>query len=268
MIALTAAKHALTALWTRPLHVLLSCVVDIAFLFLYGFITQFPREQLFIAAGNLTQTFSTLLSAAAATYTTPSLMQLFFDKTALPFTLMILFWIVILLLIVYALYSVFQGFAWKLAAGTPLGQFAKLCAAWFVPISILNLVVTVIDLRAILVQQVTEQAASTIPHTIFVILIAITVYFFILATAIIKDSWKHASKMAFVLGTRKLDTLIPAAALLVGTVLVVNALIMWTFVQNSIAGSILGILLVFPGLFVIRVYIARVMEALHARQHA
>jgi hypothetical protein len=268
MIALTSAKHALTELWKRPLHVLLSCVLDILFLFAYGLLTQFPRNEIFSSAANLTQTFSNILTNAAVTYNTPSMLQLFFDKTAIPYTLSILFWIVVLLLIVYALYALFQGFAWKIAAGTPLAQFAKISAAWFVPLGLLNLTVTIIDLRAILVQQVTQQPASTIPHTLFVIILCVVAYFFILATAIVKDSWKHASKMAFVLGTRKLDTLLPAAALLVGTILVANALIMWTFAQNNIAGSMLGVILVFPGLFAIRTYLAHVMEALHDRQHA
>jgi hypothetical protein len=268
MIALTEAKHALNTLKTRPLHVLLSCVVDIAFLFLYGFITQFPRDQAFSAATKLEQVFSQLLANASTTYDTPSMLRLFFDRLALPHVLNILFWLFVLLLILYILYALFQGFAWKLAAGTDMVSYAKLSAFWLAIIGVLYLCTAIIDMRAILVQSLTQQPASQIPHIVFQTITIILLYFFTLATGLLKDSWKHANKNAFHLGTRGILNVIPAAALLIGVVLVLNAFLMWLFNQHQLVGVIVGVLTIFPGLFLARVYISFVTEKLHARQHA
>lgn len=268
MIALNEAKHALTTLKTRPLHVLLSSIVDIVFLFVYGFVTQYPRDQAFSSAIKLEQVFSQLLANASTTYDTPSMLRLFFDRLALPHVLNILFWLLVLLLILYVLYALFQGFAWKLAAGTDMAAYAKLSAFWIGIIGITYLITAIIDMRAILVQSITEQPASTVPHLAFQIITVIFLYFFILATGLLKDSWTRANKNAFRIGTRSILFLIPPAALLIGAILVLNAFLMWLFTHNNLVGIIVGVLTIFPGLFVARVYIARVTEALHAHQHA
>lgn len=268
MIALTAAKQAFHALKTRPLHVLLSSAVDILFLFLYGFLTQYPRDNAFTSALKLEQAASQLLANANAAYDTPSMLQLFFDRLALPHALSVLFWLLILLLTAYVLYALFQGFAWKLASGTNLAAYAKLTAFWFGLLGIAYFITAVIDMRAILVQTLTQQTPSSLPHTILTIITYVLLALFLLATGALTTSWKHANTTALRIATLNITQLIPPAVLLVASTFVFNAILMWLFTHNQLVGIIVGVLTIFPGLFAARVYITRVTEAIHARQHA
>lgn len=268
MNAISGLGNALRALWANPTLLIFSAMIDAAFFIVYGFFTQPVRDQLFNNAVLLTNVVGEALQQAGQRFETPSVLSMLTAPLAKPHFIGVILWLLVLMVVGYVLYVIFQGIAWRLALQHKrkgfMTQFALLNIPWFIIVGTLYFLLTVIDLRSAIVLAITKESASAIPRSIILGLISLSFYFAIISYGQLHShGWKKAFKLSFSHGIGKIVKYLPPAALLAIIYIIVNFLLVYLFRINQALGFIIGIILFLPLLYLSRIYIYKIVRDEH-----
>lgn len=245
----------------NPYILVFSAIIDTAFLFLYGFLTQPVRDQILNNAVFLADVTGSTLQAAGRTLETPSLMEVLFAPAAKPHLIGVILWMLVLLVVAYAIYVIIQGLAWRVAsnsAGKKISwtQFALLNIPWFIIGGILYFFLTVIDLRAVIVEAMTNTPVSAVTRSIFLGLFSLTIYFALISYGELQQhNWKKAFTNSFKRGIGKITTILPATLVIIVLFLIINYILILLFNLNQAIGFIVGLVILLPTLFWSRILI-------------
>ncbi|MEM4253960.1 MAG: hypothetical protein QXR48_01045 [Candidatus Woesearchaeota archaeon] len=201
-------------IWKKGWYVPASAVLDVLFLVLYGFMTS----QLFDKLTEHVIVIGTLLTEqmrAVADRTRPAIIDALFQPPVSRYTWQFVALLVILAIVVFVLFCVFQGLAWFIAARLTgsrthwrkyLLVFARINLLWAGLYFFWQVADTVFNLRRVAVEKITGQiiAGSGI---VMQVLLAVLIYFAIVSYALL------GIRKAFVVGTRKIIVLLPAVVI-------------------------------------------------------
>ncbi len=259
-----AVRHAVHVFATQPWLILLSSLLDVLFLFVYGFVTAFPRNDLIVNGLNLASAISQVLQTAASRYEVPTLTQVLFDPVAKPHLFGVIMWLLALFIASFLVYVIFQAAVWKLA-GLPrkwtahFVQFVQVNLVWLSLLGLLRVVLMIVDLRNTMAQALTDIPASPVLHYVVLVVMALVAYMMIISYGMLANhSWwnaiKHAIKHAFTL-----RVLTPCLALLVCFALV-NFSLRWVLLSSETFGVLLSAVVVFPLIYFARLYIVNAVS--------
>lgn len=201
-------------IWKKEWYVPASAVLDVLFLVLYGFMTS----QLFDKLTEHVIVIGTLLTEqmrAVADRTRPAVIDALFQPPVSKYTWQFVALLVILAIVIFVLFCVFQGLAWFVAARLTglrmhwrkyLLVFARISLLWAGLYFFWQVADTVLNLRRIAVEKITGQVISG-SGVVMPVLLAILVYFAIVSYALL------GIKNAFVVGTKKIMVLLPAVVI-------------------------------------------------------
>jgi hypothetical protein len=270
--ALRNAFASVRAIVRQPWLVLLSTLLDVAFLFVYGFLTQPIRDVLTIDFTNLASVLGQALQQAGQRYETPSIFSLLFAPDASPYFWGTVFWMVVWGLIAYVLWALVQGGVWRIAAGTAgekrgagtyLWEFGVLNAWWGLIFVVAKSAVDVLDLRSALVQSITRVAGWVVPAWARFAFLCIFAFFVLLSYALLSGHrGVNAFKRAF--GVERILAFIPSAAVLAVAFVAVYAIARFILnplvAANEALGLILTIVVLGPLAFACRVFVSRSLQ--------
>ena len=253
---------ALKLVAANPLIIIFSALLDALFLFMYGFATQPVRDRLFLNAAQLAEVAGQTLQAQQ--FQSQSLLSILF-MSGKTYTLAILFWLFVLLLVIYVIYTLLQGTSWHVAAQTAgcsrqwkeyVSHFALLNIPWFLILGLLFFALTIVDLRAAIAGPVEGSLAALIPNIALIGLMAVVAYLAVLSYADLQQhSWEKSFKNSFRRGTNRFFQLFPAILVLIVAIVIVNFALTQLSRISPAAALVVGIALVLPFLFFVRVYI-------------
>jgi hypothetical protein len=170
-------RRAIDGVRRHPELVGIALVLDVAFLLVYGFVTQPIRNMMFNHAFIFMQSVSQQIQAATSTLSQPSMMELLLaDKAS--FT-GIAFWMLVLWLTALILYSVIEGTAWRLLQGQPkpweVWRFGVAQLPWFLIGGVVIVLTITWGLRGAAVAAMTKTTVSTAPEWILLGVLAIVI---------------------------------------------------------------------------------------------
>jgi hypothetical protein len=201
-------------IWSKAWYVPASALLDILFLVLYGLMTAqiFDKltEHVFVIG-----TLATEQMNAVAGRARPAVIDVLFQEPVSRYTWQFIALLVLLAVVVFVLFCVFQGLAWFAAAKLAgskmhwrkyLLVFARISALWAGLYFLWQCADTVLNLRRIAVE---KMAGQIMPESGFVmpILLGVLVYFAVVSYSLLEI------KKAFAVGARKISLLLPAVVI-------------------------------------------------------
>jgi len=268
-------SHACRLLLQTPLFAIFSTILDTLFLVCYGFFTQPARDTLLVYAQNFVTAVSGVLQEAGARYETPSMMELAMSPAARPYLNGILWWMLVLFIIAFVLYVLFQGTAWRAAAEllrsrtswqAYLAKFALLNAAWFIIFGIVKVIMDTIDLRSALMQSITQTPGWVVPVQLRFAIFGALAYFALISYGELHHRpWKEAFKEAFRRGIKQFTTFLPFILIAVIIFLALQYVIFPLIIapasaMNPALGLTLGIAILGPTAFWLRLTITALVS--------
>jgi hypothetical protein len=265
MNALKTFLKSLKRSFVKPQFLIGSIVLDMAFLFLVGFVMPFIRPFIDHHATSLHQIIAGSIQAAGAGTQAPSIMSLIFQDIAQPFLVGVIFWLLVSLVVIYLLYVVVSGTAWWLGqwrAGHKkkwkifFPEFAWLNVRWFPILALLWILYTIIDVRFVAILSSTQVEPSRALHWIVGIISIYIFYVMIVsysrlthfkAEKAFKGSWKQAlKKNVWITGL-----------IIVVLFVLLQFLAVWLMLNNPTLGFYVGSALLFTLIFITRVSMTR-----------
>jgi len=241
--------------------VLASVLVDMLFFFLYGLMTR----PIFANLTNHTIIIGSLVSQelrVAAGRARPAVVDLLLQEPTKHFTMQFLGLLLVLAVVVFVIYSVFQGINWWMAASITkktmhwrdyLLKFAKINILWFVLFSIWYCFDAIFDLRRLVIEKSLNQPAAGASIVLNIIL-GVIIYFVLVSYPLL------SAKKSFSKGFRNLKTIIPALILVVIHFVVGSVILQWLIKINAAVMFIVGILILFVLFAWARTYISLIVE--------
>lgn len=244
----------------QKLLVIASGFMDLLFLIAFGFMTT-PvygklTEHVIIIGALVSQQLR-----AAAGRMRPAIIDTLFQEPVRGYTWQFLGLLVVLAVVVFVLFWIFQGLAWWLATAVAgknmrwrafLTRFARVNVVWFGLFVLWYVLDTVFDLRRIAVEKATGQAATGAGIVLFGVLVLIW-YFAIISYPLLRI------KQSFVLGTQKAGVLVPAFALVIVHFLAGNLVVRWLAGLSTALMFVVGAILLVVLLAWARVYMSRMV---------
>ena len=232
-------------------------LLDVLFLLLYGFLTS----PLFQVINNYFYEMGGIVTQAAPGYTTrfaeqPGLLKLVFTDPSLSSYAWSLVGIFLLLLvIIYVIYVVLQGMAWKVAqsiAGKDIKsyvrRFAEINLFWFGFLVVYRILHFASELRFVTMKQFQLDATVNYPGIVLFILLLVGAYFAIISYVV------GSNKKAWVVGRTQAKHLVPSFVLVAVFIALVDVIVVQLAPINSVLALIVGALLLFPGFVAARVF--------------
>jgi hypothetical protein len=247
------------------LNVLGLGLLDVVFLLVYGFVTS----SLFVRINNVFYTIGGIVSQQAPSYTQnlaqqPSLLKLlFFDPVLQPLTLQAAGLLVLILVLVYVLYVVFQGFSWAVSLGIAhypvelwwyMKEFAKLNVLWFVLFAVYRVLRFASALRFTAVQQFSPESSINVINIVLLVLFLVVVYVAVISYVV------GGIKKAVVLGRGHAKHIVPSFVIVGLYVVVADVLVVALSNVHSVAGIVAGVILLFPFFAVARVFLVLIIS--------
>jgi hypothetical protein len=221
-----------------------NAALDIIFFVLYGFVTAPLFAKLtehVIAIGTIAAEQMRSVAGRAR----PAVIDVLFQQPVSRYTWQFIALIVLLSIVVYVLYCIFQGIAWYLAGRITgsrvywrnyLLHFARINLLWGGLYLIWQCLSTVFDLRRIAIEKLMNQIAPTSGY-FFSVLLGLIIYFAIVSYPIL------SIRKAFASGLRKIPVLIPAALVIGVQFFAGNFIAKWITGINAKFGFILSVML-------------------------
>lgn len=168
-----------------------------------------------------------------------------------------------LVLAVFVLFCVFQGLNWWLATSV-IGKkqqwqefmlrFARVNLLWFGLYVVWYCIDTVFDLRSIVVEKATGQAAGAVAPMVLALVLIVIAYFALLSYPLL------SIRKAFSIGIRHAAVLVPGVLLAGAQFLAGNFALRWLATVNATAHFILGAVLLLVLLAWTRIFITRLVQ--------
>jgi hypothetical protein len=254
----------------KPL-VLLSASIDLLFLFVYGFVFSMVFSRI---GGYLLELYNLMMESPqqiqgsllgkglfSALRATPE-MSFVFNK--------LIIWFLILGIMIYVLYSVFQGISWrisyriigkKIAYSRFIVKFALVNLFWFVFYIIYQIIDYLFDLNAMIAGNMDlGQSAPGLSFIAFMLWISMFVigYFALISYTLVM---KHrVIRKSFGLGFKKFKVLLPAYLTVLAVFFVINLLLVLSSRISPVVMFALGMVTVFPAMTWARVFFGIVVD--------
>lgn len=249
------------ALAQHGLYVVASGLMDFLFLFSFGFLTRPVFDKLtehVIIIGTLVSEQMRVPAGRVR----PAVIDALFLDPARGYTLQFLGLLVVLAVVVFVLFCVFQGLAWWFATSVAgkkthwrvfLLQFARINMFWFGLYAVWYVVDAILDLRRLVVEKALGQSALA-SNTVLLVVLVVLVYLAMLSYPLL------GIRKAVLLGTHRAQTMLPAFILIVVQMLAGNFLVQWVAQVSKLALFILGTVLLVVLLAWSRLYLARLVR--------
>ncbi len=240
--------------------VLASALVDIVFFYIYGLMTG----PIFANLTNHTIIIGTLVSQelrVAAGRARPAVIDLLLLDPTKKFTLQFVGLLLVLAIVVFVIYSIFQGLNWWMASSITkktmhwkeyLLKFAKINILWFVLFSIWYCLDSIFDLRRLILEKSLNQPAAGASIVLNIVL-GIIIYFALVSYPLLSAKKSFSRGLNFKL-------IIPAFLLVAVHFLVGNIIIKWLAQINTTLMFVLGAIIFLVLLAWTRTYISLIME--------
>ncbi len=192
----------------------------------------------------------------------PAVIDTLFQEPVRQYTVQFLGLLLLLAVIVFVLFCLFQGMNWWLATSIAgkkqnwrafLLGFARVNLLWFGLYALWYCADTVFDLRRLMLEKSLGQPAPT-ASIVLAIILAVLIYFAIISYPLL------SIRKAFRAGTRGARVLIPAVLLILVHFLAGNLMTQWIARVNTLAMLVIGAVLLFSLLAWSRVYLARMVQ--------
>jgi len=245
--------------------IIFSSILDVIFLIVYGFLTA---PLFFSIVENITSVGTKLSQLApefSRTFTVnPGIINLLFTHPSLkPHTNTLIASYLILVLVIFVLYNLFQGINWRLARqitgdntewGSYLGRFAKINVFWI----FLFVIYHILDVIASLQQTIAEGVVNTRPTNtlgiISIIFLVTIIYFAFISynSLSIKKSFKE--------GIKKAKNFVPMYLVIAAVFVIIQYLLVLVQKLGTATTFIVGVALLLPALSWTRIYITKVSQ--------
>ena len=246
--------------FTQPFWLVMACIIDALFFIAYGFFTFPIKEKISENAILIANKLGPMMAEKQA-----GILQHLLGPELRGQTGILLILICILFLILYLIYTIFQGTTWWMASQIShqketykkyfLG-FAKINLIWITGFIIYKILDTFISLRAVLIQKIVPGAPNIAAHIlllalIFLVITAVMSYPKQKAKQIFKTPWKIT---------------IPLIALSASIYLTARYIIQLLSTVVPLTFSFLiAMIIIFPIIIYVKVYITRVITHVHTR---
>jgi len=257
-------KQSLKLLREYKFNIAIPIMVDMLFLFIYGFVFSliFNKIGFYLAElYNLVikspeQVQNSLLSQGllSALRSTPELASVF-NKAVI--------WFVLLAAAVYLIYSVFHGLSWAIShriIGKKIAflrfstQFFLINLFWFVFYVIQEVIAYLFELRDMISINVNQTPASNLSLILWLYLVILAYFALISYTLIGKYKPLKIIANSFKLGFKKIKILFPSYLIVLLVFLIINFILVLCSRINLIFMFIVGIITVFPAMTWARVF--------------
>jgi hypothetical protein len=272
---LTVVKDSATLWYKRWPSLLLSCLSDLAFLFILGIIMTFIQFTLFEhlealmkltgeATGGLMNIYNETLDVSVG-------LSGLSGNTEFQYHVSVIFkYLGIMVLATFVLWIIFQGLSWYIAYRATKDKdrmkflvFMKNFALQSVPFYLLSVLWIFLSVRILVwIKMSTVQVMSeTTLNILFIIFVMITWYFGTLCYTITgKYAYKNF-KEAFRYGIFKFSKVIQSFAVLVILFFIIDQILRLSFIrQDSFVLMVFGILLLIPAIFFARILLFKTSE--------
>lgn len=242
--------------------VLASGLVDIVFFIAYGFLTAPVFDKLtehVIVIGTLVSEQMRVAAGRAR----PAVIDTLFQQPVSQYTWQFVGLLIVLVLVVFVLFCVFQGLNWWLATSVIgkkqqwrdfLLRFARVNLLWFGLYVVWYCIDTVFDLRRIVVEKATGQAAGAAPMIALSFALIVIAYFALISYPLLNI------RKAFLIGIRHAAVLVPGVLLAGAQFLAGNFALRWLATVNATAHFILGAVLLLVLLAWTRIFMTRLAQ--------
>jgi hypothetical protein len=244
--------------------VVTTILIDAAFLFFYGFLTPFVGNAITAHVVLISNKISQLMAQQKT-----GMLYLLFTPEVRPLTYKMLLLILIFFVLIYIIYTIFQGTTWWLSrniAGEKdtyrsyFFKFAKINILWIVLYALYKCLDALAGVRYVIVQKFAPGTPNILGNTLdalFVILVISAIF-----------SYPQLKKSA--LFRIPVKTSIPAIILSTAILIIARytpILISYYAGKPLVSDimTILSIILFFPAIILIRVYLTRVLKHVHTR---
>ncbi len=246
----------------QGLYVIASGLMDFLFLFSFGFLTRPVFDKLtehVIIIGTLVSEQMRVPAGRVR----PAVLDALFLDPARNYTWQFLGLLIVLAVVMFVLFCLFQGMAWWFATSvagkkTPwrifLLQFARINLLWFGLYAAWSVVDAIFDVRRLVVEKALGQSAPASGILLGIVLVLL-ISFAVLSYPLLNI------RKAVLLGTRHVQTMVPAFILIIVQFLTGNFLLQWIAQVSKLALFILGTVILVVLLAWSRLYVARLVQA-------
>lgn len=253
--------NAFILLKKNPFWLVIASLIDAVFFLAWGFFTTPVSDKILAHSVLLANQFSDMMRQQGRIPT--GLLSKLFGPELLPHTAKLLTLIFVLFVVIYIIYVIFHGSSWMIAtqiAGEKWSYrkymigFAKINLLWISCYIIYKFLDVIAGLRYVLINKI----APGTPN------IAGNVLFGILAVVFVTAIFSYPQLKAKTLFKTPLRTSIPLIVLSTSIYLCVQFILNMISKANISAALLFGLIILFPTMNLIRVYIIRVLKHVHA----
>jgi hypothetical protein len=257
----------------NPRDLLYIISADILFILVYGILSfamvERLREYLLSAGAEIASRSAEITQQVMY----KSVFEVLFSYPEIGPLISSIFWLLLLIILTaYVLFSVFQGYAWKISLkmiGRKVSyynfsmQFILINILWIILFYSQRIFTVFSQLLNFMAEKVSPGTSTSAYHYISMIFLIAIVYFAVISYSLIgKYSIAGILKKTFAFGVRKAKYFLPMYALVAILFWLINFILHQAGSINKIAFLIAGFVLVFPAFAFSRVYIALIVNKL------
>ena len=237
-----------------PFYLVVAAFVDALFFVAYGFFTTPISDRIAMQSILIANEISQLLAEGKA-----GILKLLFQEPLLPMTGKLIILMLLLFVITYIVYVIFQGTSWylagfiaqqKLSYRKYLLGFARVNLIWIACYIVYKLVDIILGLRFVIIKQFVPDATNVAGNILFGLFVVV----------IIAACLSYARLEALTIFKTPLKIMLPLLAL--SFIIYLNAQFVINLISklNSDLGFIAGLIILFPVIIFIKIYMTRVLN--------
>lgn len=247
-------------------------LTDILFLLVYGFTAGVVMNKIltYIQAIGL----NAIKNSAGKSISQLTFSGILSSPETSRYFMKIIFLYLILILIIYLVYSIFSGISWKLSNRIAIEdkisyynyvkKFAKLNLFWIIFIIVYHPVSLFSSLIRVLSSKTGSNTFPIIFSSLVLLFLVLIAYFMFISYALISSKAKKIISQSFKLGIKKIKCIFPMY-LIISLVFLIIELILRFLSENFIFMLIAGIVLAIPAFTWARVYIILTINKVNER---
>ncbi len=258
--------NAFVLLKKNPFWFVIASIIDALFFLAYGFFTTPVSDKILEHSVLVANQLSEMMRQQGSIPT--GLLAKLFEPELWPYTAKLLMLIFTLFVVIYVIYVIFHGSSWWMAthiAGEKwayrkyLLGFAKINLFWIFCYIIYKFLDVIISLRQVLIQKIAPGAPDIAGKVLFALLVvAFVAAIFSYPLLKIKTLFKTPIKTTLPL------LIICSSLFLIAWQTIPITIFAKTFNKLQL-GQLIGLIILFPTMNLIRVYITRVLRHVHPR---
>ncbi len=253
--------NAFILLKKNPFWLVIASVIDALFFLAYGFFTTPVSDKILAHSVLLANQLSDMMRQQGRVPT--GILVKLFSPELWPYTAKLLTLIFVLFVVIYFIYVIFHGSSWMISTQIAGGKgtygkymlgFAKINLLWMLCYIIYKLFDVIAGLRHVLINKIVPGTPN----------IAGNVLFGILAVVFVAAIFSYPQLKAKTLFKIPLRVSIPLIVLSTSIYLCAQFILNMISKANLNAALLFGLIILFPTINLIRVYIIRVLSHVHA----